>query len=68
MVGAETEELREQISRLGDGSPRLPWEDGLPKAIADSLDPYTELAARHYCEGIAKTELMQKNKGLDWKN
>lgn len=60
--------LRDQIARLSAGRQSLPWEDGLPPAIAASLQPYAEPLAELYCEGIAKIELMQKNKGLDVKN
>ena len=46
----------------------MPWEDGLPPPIAESLEPYAGRLAELYCEGIAKVELMQKNKGLNVKN
>jgi hypothetical protein len=63
--------LRNQIAALsgknGDGHP-LPWEDGLPPAIAASLEPYAETLAQYYCEGIAKIELLQKNKGISFRN
>jgi len=60
--------LRDQIAGLAAGQQALPWEDGLPSMIADSLEPYAESLAQHYCKGIAKIELMQKNKGLNFKN
>jgi hypothetical protein len=60
--------LRDQITRLSEGRQSLPWEDGLPPAIAASLEPYAEHLVQLYCEGIAKIELMQKNKGLNLKN
>jgi len=60
--------LRDQIARLSDGRQSLPWEDGLPPATAASLEPYAEPLAQFYCEGIAKVELMQKNKGFNVKN
>jgi hypothetical protein len=60
--------LRDQIARLGSGRQVLPWENGLPPAVAASLAPYAELLTESYCEGIAKIELMQKNKGLDVQN
>jgi hypothetical protein len=60
--------LRDQIARLSDGQQSLPWEDGLPPAIAASLEPYAKPLALLYCEGIAKVELMQKNKGFNIKN
>ena len=63
--------LRSEIAALSapssDGHP-LPWEDGLPPAIAASLEPYAEALAQYYCEGIAKIELMQKNKGFNFSN
>jgi hypothetical protein len=61
-------ELRDQIARLSDGRQTLPWEDGLPPAITASFEPYAEPLAQLYCEGIAKIELMQKNKGFNVKN
>jgi hypothetical protein len=61
-------ELRDEIADLEAGRVGLPWEDGLPPAIAASLEPYAEPLARTYCLGIAKMELMQKNKGLNIKN
>ena len=60
--------LRAQLAGLSAGEQRLPWEDGLPSAIAASLEPYANNLADSYCEGIAKVELMQKNKGLNIKN
>ena len=60
--------LRDQIDLLNDGRQSIPWEDGLPPAIAASLEPYEEPLARRYCEGIAKIELMQKNKGFNIQN
>ncbi len=60
--------LRDQIALLSDGRQYLPWESGLPPAIAASLEPYAEPLARRYCEGIAKIELMQKNKGFNLEN
>jgi hypothetical protein len=61
-------DLRVQITRLGDGRQILPWEDRLPPAVTASLEPYAEPLAQLYCLGIAKIELMQKNKGLNLKN
>ena len=60
--------LLTEIDRLSDERQTFPWEDGLPPAIAASLDPYAEPLAQLYCEGIAKIELMQKNKGLSIRN
>jgi hypothetical protein len=60
--------LRDQIASLRDGRQSLPWEDGLPPAIAASLEPHSEPLSQLYCEGIAKVELMQKNKGFNIKN
>jgi hypothetical protein len=60
--------LRDQIAGLSDGRYTLPWADGLPPAIAASLEPYEEPLAQLYCEGIAKIELMQKNKGFKIRN
>ena len=60
--------LRDQIARLNDGRQYLPWESGLPPAIAASLEPWAEPLSRRYCEGIASIELMQKNKGFNLEN
>jgi hypothetical protein len=46
----------------------LPWEGGLPPAVEASLRPYADDLAPLYCEGIARIELMQKNRGLNFKN
>lgn len=61
-------DLRDQIARLSDGRQTLPWEDGLPPALTASFEPYADQLARLYCDGIAKIELSQKNKGLNLKN
>jgi len=61
-------DLRDQIAGLSAGRQLLPWEDELPPAVAASLEPYAEPVAQSYCEGIAKIELMQKNKGFNVKN
>jgi len=61
-------DLQEQITALGDGRQTLPWENGFPTPIAASLAPYAKPLAAFYCEGIAKIELSQKNKGFDIKN
>ena len=61
-------DLRDQIARLSDGRQTLPWENGLPPAITASFEPYAEPLAQLYCEGIAKIELSQKNKGFNIKN
>ena len=60
--------LQAQITDLSEGRQTFPWEDGLPPAIAASFEPYAMPLARFYCEGIAKIELMQKNKGFKIKN
>ncbi len=61
-------ELREQITRLSSADQDLPWEGELPPAIGTSIAPYAETLAPLYCPGIAKIELMQKNKGLNIRN
>ena len=53
---------------MNDARQNLPWEDGLPPAIAASMEPYVAPLAQLYCEGIAKIELMQKNKGININN
>jgi hypothetical protein len=60
--------LRNQIERLEDGRQTLPWENELPPAIAASIDPFADTLAGLYCEGIAKIELMQKNRGFNFRN
>ena len=59
-----TVDLREQISFLEDGSQSIPWQAAVPAAVAASFAPYADRLASLYCEGIAKVELLQKNKGL----
>jgi hypothetical protein len=61
-------DLEDQIAGLSDERLTLPWEGELPPAIAASFKPYQEPLARLYCGGIAKMELMQKNRGLNVKN
>jgi hypothetical protein len=56
--------LREQIAALTEGRQNIPWQDGLPPAVAASLAPYAPRLAHLYCEGLAKLELLQKNKGF----
>ncbi len=59
--------LREQISALTEGRQTIPWQDGHPPAIAASLAPFADRLAASYCEGVAGIELLQKNKGLDFR-
>jgi hypothetical protein len=62
------EALREQAEALRADRQTLPWEAGLPPAVASSLSPYSSQLAALYCDGIAKIELTQKNKGLNIRN
>jgi hypothetical protein len=62
------EVLREQVAALRAGQQTLPWEAGLPPAVASSLSPFSNQLASLYCDGIAKIELSQKNKGLNIRN
>ncbi len=61
-------ELRAEIAALNLNQHTLPWQGGLPPAIATSLTPYQESLAQYYCAGIARIEMMQKNKGLNINN
>jgi len=60
--------LDDQIARMRSGDQYLPWEGGLPPAIAASLEPYAARLAPLYCDGIARIELAQKNRGLNLRN
>lgn len=62
------ETLREQVAALSAHQQTLPWETGLPPAVALSLSPFSDRLAALYCDGIASIELTQKNKGLNIRN
>lgn len=61
------EELRQEMAALEDGSRVSPWPNSAPERTRESLGPYQQRLAELYCSGIVKTELLQKNRGLNFK-
>jgi hypothetical protein len=59
-------DLKAQITTLQDGPDSSPWPDGPPGATRESLEPYQARIANLYCRGIVQTELLQKNRGLNF--
>jgi hypothetical protein len=59
-------DLRNQIEELGKASGGPPWPEGPVGRLRDSLIPYQERIEDLYCSGIVKTELLQKNRGLNF--
>lgn len=60
--------LQAEISALQDGTHSSPWPNGPPAMIDNSLAPYREQLNDLYCEGIVEIELMQKNRGLNFRD
>jgi len=58
-------DLKGEIERLQGGAQSSPWPDGPPARTSESLAPYQERLAELYCTGIVRTELLQKNRGLN---
>jgi hypothetical protein len=56
--------LRWEIAALETGERALPWQGGLPPAIAASLAPYRERLDALYCEETRELELVQKNRNF----
>ena len=58
-------QLDEEILRLSEDHGRLPWQDGLPSALAASLDPFRERLDAGFCAAVATIELNQnRQRGL----
>ncbi len=50
--------LDAEIAAMKSDEARFPWQDGLPPAIVDALDPYRESLDEFYCPATAPLELM----------
>lgn len=66
-LAATADALRVQITALEDGRLAFPWQDSLPSAVEASLAPYADRLKDVYCEDLARPELLQKNKGLEFR-
>ena len=55
------------LEALKDGSHPSPWPNGAGSMTRESLAPYHERLVELYCAGIVKIELLQKNRGLNFK-
>jgi hypothetical protein len=60
--------LQAEISALKDGTHTSPWPSGPPAMTGNSLAPYREQLDNLYCQGIVEIELMQKNRGLNFRD
>lgn len=60
-------ELLTEAEGLNSGSHSSPWPNGPPENTQQALAPYRNQLTDLYCSGIVKTELMQKNRGLNFK-
>jgi len=58
----ETATLETEIANLEEDSGRLPWQDGLPPAIAEALAPYREDLDTVHCKATGPLELMLNEK------
>jgi hypothetical protein len=54
--------IETEIAALEDGSHIVPWQDGLPPAIAECFAPYTDQLEELFCQAALPFELTQKNK------
>jgi len=58
--GAPESELRQlqlEIAAMHEDPLRLPWRDGLPAAIAESLEPFQDRLDEAYCQATAGIEM-----------
>jgi hypothetical protein len=67
--GLDQDDLRDQlvteIEKLEADSERLPWQDGLPPAVAASLAPFRDRLDAGFCRETAGLELNQnRQRGL----
>jgi len=60
-------ELKAEMTALTDSLHTSPWPDGPPGATAGSLAPYRDRLSELYCQGIVQVEILQKNKGFNFK-
>jgi hypothetical protein len=60
-------DLRAQIEGLASPSKSPPWPNGPVGMLGETLSPYRDHLEKLYCSGIVKTELLQKNRGLNFK-
>ena len=61
-AGDEIEALEIEISALEEDSVRIPWQEGLPPAIAGALAPHREELDALHCPATAPLELMLNEK------
>jgi hypothetical protein len=59
-------DLRMQIANMEKASKAPPWPNGPGGTLGESLAPFREQIDALYCSGIVKTELLQKNRGLNF--
>ena len=59
-------ELKAEMAALVDGSHASPWPNGPPATTVASLASYQDRLSAFYCEGIARVETQQKNKGFNF--
>ena len=50
--------LTAEIEAMREDSGRVPWQDGLPPAITEALEPYRTQLDELYCPAMAPLELM----------
>jgi len=58
--------LKTEVAALEDGTQPTPWPGGPAMQLRQSLAPFQEQISALYCSGIVRTELMQKNRGLNF--
>ncbi len=58
----EISALEAEIKILQDDTSRIPWQDGLPPAIAASFEPFRRELAASFCPAAAPLELMINQK------
>ncbi len=59
--------ITSEITRLMQDNNEPPWAHGLPESLQESIAPFQQRLENLYCSGIVKIELMQKNKGLEFR-
>ena len=65
--GGLEQAINSEISKLMQDTNDPPWAQGLPEHLQESIVPFQKRLEKLYCSGIVKIELMQKNKGLDFR-
>lgn len=61
-TAAEIETLEAEIAAIRADESRVPWQDGIPAAIEDSLAPYRKELDELYCPPAAPIELLINEK------